>query len=156
MRGKQAPKRKIYPDAIYSSTLVSKLVNYLMLDGKKTVSEKLVYDAMEELAASTKAPALESLEKAIENIKPKVEIRSRRVGGANLQVPTPVSGERQVSLALRWLVDTTRSHRGSKPSSKALATELLAAFKGEGDAVRKREDTQRMAESNRAFAQFAA
>lgn len=155
MRGKKAPVRKIEEDARYNSQLVSKLINYMMLDGKKTVSRSIVYSALEELANQTKLGAVEALEKSIDNIKPKIEIRARRVGGANLQVPVPVSSNRQVSLAFRWLVDATRNHRGSKQTWQVLAQELFAAYNNEGDAIRKKEDVQRMAESNRAFAQFA-
>ncbi|MBL8014579.1 MAG: 30S ribosomal protein S7 [Candidatus Doudnabacteria bacterium] len=155
MRGKKANNRKLAPDHKYSSELVSKLINYVMYDGKKNAAREIVYKAMSDLEAKTKSTAMEALEKALENVKPRVEIRSKRVGGANLQVPVPVSPERQVSLALRWIIDAMRKSRGSKESWQALSTQLHAAFNNEGDAVRKREDVQRMAESNRAYAQLS-
>lgn len=155
MRGKQAPKRKIQLEERYQSEVASKLINYVMIGGKKALAKRIVYGAMEQLEQETKTPAVDALTKAIENIKPKVEIRARRVGGANYQVPTPVSTSRQLSLALRWLMAAARSHRGKLNADQVLARELIAAFKGEGDAVRKKDDVHRMAEANRAFAQYA-
>lgn len=155
MRGKKAPVRKIRPDELYNSETVSKLINYMMYDGKKQTARKIVYQALEELGTKTKATPVEALEKALENIKPKLEVRARRVGGANYQVPMPVAPARQVALSFRWIIDASRKSRGSKASWESLAGELIAAYKGEGEAIRKRDDMQRMAESNRAFAQFA-
>lgn len=155
MRGKKAVIRKISPDRKYQSELVSKLINYIMYDGKKTVATDIVYKALEELEQKTKSPAIEALDKALSNVKPRVEIRSKRVGGANLQVPVPVTAERQVSLAFRWIIDAMRKSRGAKESWQTLSIQLQAAYNNEGDAVRKREDVQRMAESNRAYAQLS-
>lgn len=155
MRGKQAPKHKIVPDEIYNSELVTKLINYVMLDGKRNVARSIVYKALEDLSEKTKLPAAEALEKALGNVKPKLEIRSRRVGGANYQVPMPVNTNRQNSLALRWTIQAMRKARGKRQSWEALSSELYAAFKGEGEAVRKREDVHRMADANKAFSQFA-
>ncbi len=155
MRGKQAPKRKIYADQIYGSLLVSKLINYVMIDGKKEVAQKVVYKAMEDAGEKAKGNALEVLEKAIENVKPKVEVRSKRVGGSNFQVPVPVKPERQQSLAIRWIVSAARSSRGSGDSWQALSREIVNSFKKEGTAFKKKEEVQRMAEANKAFSQFA-
>lgn len=155
MRGKQAPKRVIKPDEIYGSRTLSKLINYIMLDGKKAVARKNVYDAMEILGNETKATPIEALEKALENVKPRVEVRSRRVGGSNYQVPVPVPEDRQTALAFRWIIEAARNGRGSNPFHVSLAKELKDAFKGEGSAVRKRDDVKKMADANKAFAQFA-
>jgi small subunit ribosomal protein S7 len=153
MRGKPAPKRNILPDELHGSYTVSKLINRVMLDGKKATARTLVYKALEELSEKTKENPADALEKALANIKPRIEIRSRRVGGSNLQVPTPVRPERQLTLALRWLVDAARNARKAEEFSKVLARELINAFNNEGTSVRKKEDVQRMAEANRAFAQ---
>lgn len=155
MRGKQAPKRKINADQIYGSTLVTKLINYVMVDGKKEVAQKVVYKAMEDAAEKAKGNAIEVLEKAIENIKPKVEVRSKRVGGSNFQVPVPVKPERQQSLAIRWMVGAARDARGSGQSWQSLSREIVNSFKKEGTAFKKKEEVQRMAEANKAFSQFA-
>lgn len=155
MRGKQARKREIKPDGVYGSVLITKFVNYLMLDGKKTAAEKIMYQALESLAEKTKMRPLEALDIAINNVKPKIEVRSRRVGGANYQVPVPVSEERQLALALRWIVAACRDSRGSKTTAERLAEELLAATKREGTAYKKREDTVKMAEANKAFSHLS-
>lgn len=155
MRGKQATKRTIAPDAVYNNELVGKLINYVMVDGKKTLATKLVYATIEDLGTKSKINGIEALQKAVDNVKPKVEIRARRVGGANHQVPVPVGPERQVTLALRWILAAARKNRGSKQSWEALSKELLNSLNNEGDAFRKREDMQRTAEANRAYAQFS-
>lgn len=155
MRGKRAKKRQPVADPVYHSKLISKFINYLMQDGKKKTAESIVYAAMEKLAAETKLPAMEAVERAIGNVKPKIEVRSRRVGGANYQVPVPVSEERQLALALRWIIGACRSNRGGKPISDRLAAELIAAFRKEGDSYRKREDTHKMAEANKAFSHLS-
>jgi len=155
MRGKQAQKRKTKPDGKYNSVLVSKLINSVMLDGKKEVSRKVVYSAMDILAKETNLKALTALELAIDNIKPKVEVRSRRVGGANYQVPVPVSEDRQVTLAIRWIIKACRDSRGSNNFDQRLATELIGATKKEGTAYKKKEDTIKMAEANRAFSHLS-
>ncbi|MCA9386777.1 30S ribosomal protein S7 [Candidatus Dojkabacteria bacterium] len=155
MRGKQAPKRQLAADEIYNSQLVTKLINFIMQDGKKHVARKSVYSAMDELATKTKAKPLEALETAIENVKPKIEVRSRRVGGSNYQVPVPVPEGRQTALALRWIIEAARKNRGGAEFYKSLARELADAFNKEGNAIRKKEDVKKMADANKAFAQFA-
>ncbi|MCA9379317.1 30S ribosomal protein S7 [Candidatus Dojkabacteria bacterium] len=155
MRGKQITPRKILPDEKYNSEIVTKLINYAMQDGKKATARTAVYNALEDLSAKTKSDPVEALEKAIDNVRPAKEIRARRVGGANYQIPVPVAERRQLYLALSWLIDASRKHRGGKPFWQSLSGELFAAYNNDGDAIRKKEDMQRMAESNRAFAQFA-
>ena len=126
------------------------------MDGKKNIARVNIYSALDFLKSNTKEESVvEALEKALENVRPKVEVRSRRVGGSNYQVPTPVGDERQNSLAMRWIIDAARSARGSRTFGKSLGSELLNAYKGEGNAVRKKEDIKKMADANRAFAQFA-
>ena len=143
------------PDARYQSKLVSKFINCLMWDGKKTVAQKVFYDAMDTVTKQMKdVPPLELFETAINNIKPYVEVRSRRVGGANYQVPMQVNKHRQQSLAFRWLINACRDE-GGRSMSQRLANELMAAYKKEGKAMNTREQTHRMAEANKAFAHFA-
>ncbi len=154
MRGKQATKRRIAPDPKFGNILVSKLINYVMLDGKKTVAERVVYDAFNLISEKTKLDALEVFETAMKNITPAVEVKSRRVGGANYQIPVPVRGDRRNTLALRWLLAAARSKKG-RPMAERLANEIISASKNEGDAIKKREDVQKMADANRAFAHFA-
>jgi len=154
MRGKQAPKRILLPDHKYGNVLITKLINYVMLDGKKTTAERVVYEALEIAAKKSKKDAMDVFDEALKNIMPSVEVRSRRVGGANYQIPMPVRAERRVALAYRWILEAARSKKG-KPMAQKLATELLAAAEGEGDAMKKKLDVQRMAEANKAFAHFA-
>ncbi len=154
MRGKSAPKRNIAPDAKYGSILVGKLVNYVMKDGKKSIARGIVYDAFEIMAEETKRDALEIFDEAIKNVTPSVEVKSKRVGGANYQVPMPVRGDRRYALAFRWILIAARGKKG-RPMCEKLATELISASKSEGDAVKKKLDVQRMAEANRAFAHLA-
>lgn len=154
MRGKKASKRQILPDPKFSNILVAKLVNYVMLDGKKTVAERVVYDAFDLISEKTKQDPIVVFDAALKNVTPSVEVKSRRVGGANYQIPVPVRGERRHALAFRWLLAAARSKKG-KPMAVRLADELIAASNSEGDAIKKREDVQRMAEANRAFAHFA-
>lgn len=154
MRGKQAKKRSAKPDYLYNSQLVSKLINYVMQDGKKIIAQRNVYDAMKIAGETLKADPLETLEKAIDTIKPRTEVKSRRVGGANYQVPTPVEGSRQTTLAFRWLIKASREARGSMSFSQSLAAQIVAAIKKEGAAYKKREDVEKMAEANKAFAHF--
>ena len=154
MRGhKRAPVRKLKPDPKYKSELVTKLINYVMKDGKKVKSMNLVYKAFDIIAKETKENPLDVFKKAVNNITPIVEVKSRRVGGANYQVPVPVNSRRGSTLALRWLVQVCRE-RGGKTFDKILAEELILASKGEGAAVKKRENVEKMAEANKAFAQF--
>jgi small subunit ribosomal protein S7 len=143
------------PDPRYNSKLVSKFINCLMWQGKKTVAQRVVYNAMDQVSKKVKdVPVLELFENAINNIKPYVEVRSRRVGGANYQVPMQVNKRRQQSLAFRWLLEACRG-AGGRPMADRLADELMAAYKKEGKAMATRENTHRMADANKAFAHFA-
>jgi small subunit ribosomal protein S7 len=143
------------PDARFNSKLVSKFINSLMWAGKKTVAQKIFYTAMEQCQKKMKdVPPLELFETAINNVKPYVEVRSKRVGGANYQVPMQVNKRRQQSLAFRWIIEACRDG-GGRPMSDRLADELMAAFKKEGKAITTRENTHRMADANKAFAHFA-
>lgn len=155
MRGKQAKIREIKPDAKYNSQLVTKFINNIMKDGKKATATNVLYGAMDYLAEQTKKGALESFEQAIENIKPKVEVRSRRVGGANYQVPVPVSERRQEALSLRWIIGAARGSRKDTGSDVTFGKVLLDAYNKEGAAYKKRDDTHKMAEANKAFAHFS-
>jgi len=146
-------KREVKPDMKYNSVLVSKMINKVMWNGKKSIAMKIVYGALEKLAEKTKVDPLEALKKAIDNVKPEVELKSRRIGGATYQIPVEVNPERQVSLALRWIINFARLRKG-KPMSDKLAEELFDAYNGTGAAVKKRDDTHKMAEANRAFAHF--
>jgi small subunit ribosomal protein S7 len=147
------PKREVLPDPRYKSKLVAKFINGVMRDGKKSVAEKIVYQAMEELAKNTSEEPLKAFEKAIENVKPEVEVKPRRVGGATYQVPVEVSPHRQLILAIRWLISAARS-RGEKGMVKRLSAELSDAFYNRGIAIKKKEDTHRLAEANKAFAHY--
>lgn len=154
MRGKRAPKRKILPDPKYKSVHVAKFVNYIMRRGKKTVAHGVVYGAFEMLREKTKQDPLEIFDQAIKNVSPVLEVKSRRVGGANYQIPIPVRGERKTALAYHWIIGAAR-HKKGKPMAEKLANELLDAYNNQGDAVKKKMDVHRMAEANRAFAHFA-
>lgn len=153
MRGKKAPTRKIEPDAKYGSQTVTRMINYAMLHGKRSKAEKYVYGSLKDAADAVKKQPLELLEGVMLNVKPVLEVRSRRVGGANYQVPVPVTDDRQEALALRWIVSVTRNKKG-KDFQSLLTNELVSAYKGEGDAVKKKQETERMAEANKAFAHF--
>lgn len=142
------------PDRVYGSTKVTKFINYVMDGGKKTIAERIVYGAFDKVKAETKKEPLEVFEEALKNVSPNIEVRSRRVGGANYQVPVEVRAERRLSLALRWILESARAKKG-RPMEDRLADELLAAYKNEGEAVKKRENVHRMAEANKAFAHFA-
>jgi len=143
------------PDPRYNSKLVSKFINSIMWAGKKTVAQRIFYDAMEQVTKKVKdVPPLELFETAINNVKPYVEVRSKRVGGANYQVPMQVNKRRQQSLAFRWIINACRE-AGGRPMADRLADELMAAFKKEGKAMTTREQTHRMADANKAFAHFA-
>jgi len=146
-------KRKVQPDPFYNSTLVSKFVNLALKRGKKTTAERIVYGAMEIVKQKTKEDALKALEKAIENVRPLLETKSRRVGGATYQVPVEVSPERSQSVAVRWLLSYARE-RGGKSMQEKLAAEIIDAMNNRGGAIKKREDTHKMAEANRAFAHY--
>ena len=147
------PKREILPDPIYNSVLVTKLVNSIMLDGKKGVAQKIVYGAFEIVEQKTGKSGLEAFTTAMENIMPAVEVKTRRVGGANYQVPIEVRPERRTTLGLRWLTTYSRA-RSEKTMKERLAGELMDACNNTGAAVKKREDTHRMAEANKAFSHF--
>src|SRR5213596_1051730 len=150
-----ASEKMLKPDPRFNSKLVSKFINCLMWDGKKTVAQKCFYDAMEQIAKKMKeVPQLELFETAINNVKPYVEVRSKRVGGANYQVPMQVNKRRQQSLAFRWIIHACRE-AGGRPMSDRLADELIAAYKKEGKAMSTRDNTHRMADANKAFAHFA-
>jgi len=153
MRKRRAEKRYIKPDPKYNDLLVAKFINYIMWDGKKTTARKLVYNSFDILEERTKKPAIEIFKKALSNVQPYVEVRSRRVGGATYQVPMEVRTERRVALAFRWLRNYSRD-RKDKTMELKLAAELLAASNGEGSSVKKKDDVHRMAEANKAFAHF--
>ena len=147
------PKREVLPDPIYGSVVVAKLINSIMLDGKKGVAQSIVYDAFKTIEKQTGENPLEVFEKAMNNIMPVVEVRARRVGGANYQVPVEVRTERKQTLGLRWLTKYVRA-RGEKTMSERLAKELMDAANSTGASVKKKEDTHKMAEANRAFAHY--
>ncbi len=153
MRKKRAEKRYIKPDPKFSDILVAKFINSLMYDGKKTKAREVVYSAIDIIEEKTKKSGLETFKKALSNTQPLIEVRSRRVGGATYQVPTEVRPERRIALAMRWIRNYARS-RNDKSMALKLASELIAASNGEGSAVKKKEDTHRMAEANKAFAHF--
>ncbi|MBI2482781.1 30S ribosomal protein S7 [Candidatus Uhrbacteria bacterium] len=154
MRGKPAIRRDILPDPKYGSVVIAKFTNYVMHDGKKSVAQGIVYGAFDRIKEQSQRDPLEVFAGAMKNVAPAMEVKSKRVGGANYQVPFPVRGERRQALAFRWLLEAARGRKG-KPMGERLAEELLAASNNEGAAVKKRMDVQRMAESNRAFAHFA-
>ena len=152
-RGKQIKKREILPDPLYNNKTVAKFINQVMKKGKKTIARKIVYGAFEIIKGKGKEP-LEVFEEALSNAKPMLEVRARRIGGAVYQVPVEVKGERGETLAMRWIIRGANSKKG-KPMKEKLAEELMAAAKNEGWAVKKKEDTHKMARANRAFAHFA-
>lgn len=156
MRSKKAPQRPFEADLVYQNRLVAKLINRCMKDGKKSVAAKEVYAAIDKIGEKTKQDPLETFREAIENIKPQIEVRSRRIGGAAYQVPTPVKGDRKETLAVRWLVNAARARSNSSfhTFSEKLTAEILDALKNEGNAIKKKNDTHKMAESNKAFAHF--
>jgi len=147
------PKRDVMPDPVYNSKLVTRFINKVMLDGKKSLAENIVYDAFEIIRAKTGKDPLEVFETAVKNVMPVLEVRARRVGGANYQVPVEVRPERRLSLAIRWLVNYARL-RGEKTMKERLAAELLDAANNTGAAIKKKEDTHKMAEANKAFAHY--
>ena len=150
-----ASSKQLTPDPRFNSKLVAKFINCLMWDGKKSTAQGVFYDAMEIVAKKLKdVPPLEVFEKAIDNVKPLIEVRSKRVGGANYQVPMQVNRKRQLSLSIRWVLEAVRSGKGSQTCER-LAGEVMNAYKGEGTAMQTRENVHRMAEANKAFAHFA-
>ena len=152
-RRREIPKRKILPDAKYRDRLVAKFTNILMFDGKRSVAEGIVYGAFDIIAERYKADALETFRKALDTVKPRVEVKSRRVGGATYQVPVEVRQDRRTALAMRWLAGYARD-RGEKTMVERLAAEMMDAAQGRGGAVKKREDVHRMADANRAFSHY--
>lgn len=155
MRRKRKDKKQIISDPVYDSVLVAKFINHLMKDGKKSVAQKIFYDALEIISKKNKKEeALDIFDLAIKNASPRVEVKSKRVGGARYQVPREVKGERKTTLAIRWVLQGAKSKQG-RPMSQRLAEEIMDAAKGEGLAVRKKEETHKVAEANKAFAHFA-
>jgi len=153
MRRRRAEKRPIDPDPRYGDTMVAKFINVIMRDGKKSIARRIVYEAFEIIQQRTKQDPLEVFRKAISNVAPVVEVRSRRIGGANYQIPMEVREDRRIALAMRWIKQYARERRDKSIALK-LAAELIAAANGEGGAVRKRDEVHRMAEANRAFAHY--
>ena len=147
------PKRKVLPDPLYQSPLVTKFINCMMLKGKKSVTERTFYGAMESIRERTDDDPLKVFRRAVDNVKPALEVKSRRVGGSNYQVPVEVRPQRRMALALRWLIGYARA-RPEKSMNEKLANEILDAANGRGSAFKKKEDTHRMAEANKAFAHF--
>ena len=153
MRRRRPERRQILPDPVYNNISVAKFVNYVMERGKKGVAEKIFYGAMDQIKQKTKTEGLVIFEKAIENASPSVEVKSRRIGGATYQVPIEVPKGRRFYLAAQWLISAA-SNRSGKPMAEKLATELISAANGDGGAIKKKDDTHRMAEANKAFAHF--
>jgi small subunit ribosomal protein S7 len=153
MRRKRAETRSTTPDPRYNSVVVAKFVNNLMERGKKSLATRIVYEAMDTMAERTKRPAMEVFEDALKNATPLVEVKPRRVGGATYQIPVEISANRRMALAMRWLIDSARKRSGRDMAAR-LAGELMDAARNEGNTVKKREDTHRMAEANQAFAHF--
>ncbi|MBI4226953.1 MAG: 30S ribosomal protein S7 [Candidatus Omnitrophica bacterium] len=154
MRRRQAERRELVPDPKYRSKLVARFINMLMRRGKRSIAERIVYGAFDRLKTQTQAEdAVQAFQKAVDNARPFLEVKSRRVGGATYQVPVEIHGERGTALALRWIRDFARTKKG-RPMEERLAEELIAAFRGEGSAVKRKEETHRMAEANKAFSHY--
>lgn len=154
MRGSKNLKRKIAPDPVYNSTVIAKFINYIMQRGKKDVAQKIVYDSFGIIEKKTKQKGFDVFDKAIKNCSPQVEVKARRIGGANYQVPIEVRGERRFNLACRWIIEAAHKRKGM-PMKEKLAQELTDASNSLGEAFKKKEEVHRMAEANRAFAHFA-
>lgn len=152
-RRRRAVKREIQPDPRFNNLLLSKFINQMMKRGKRSIAERIVYDSFQLIEKNTGQPGFDVFQKAMNNVRPTLEVRPRRVGGATYQVPMEVRPERRNSLAIRWVIDFAKARTG-KPMSEKLAEELIAASKNEGAAIKKKEDTHKMAEANRAFAHF--
>ena len=152
-RKRKAPKKIPVVDPKYKSVIIPKLINSIMLDGKKTIAEKIVYDAIDKIKLKSKDEPISVFNEAINNVRPTVEVRSRRVGGATYQVPVEVKAKRSQALALRWIIDASRKRKDKKMSDK-LFNEIFDAYQKRGSAIKKKEDTHKMAESNKAFAHF--
>jgi len=153
MRRRKAPVREIMPDPIYGSKVLTKFINKIMLDGKKSTAEKIIYNAMDIISSRGEKTGIDTFGEAIENVKPIIEVKSRRVGGATYQVPVEVRPVRQQSLAIRWLVDAARK-RNERTMAERLANEFMDAASDKGNAFKKKEDTYKMAEANKAFAHY--
>jgi small subunit ribosomal protein S7 len=153
MRGKRAPKRLVAPDPIYNSRVIAKFINRVMIGGKKTVAESIVYGALDQIKENGEANPLEVFESAMRNVSPRQEVKSRRVGGSSYQVPVEVRGDRKEALAQRWIIQFAKARPGHSMKDR-LAAELLDASKNTGGAVKRREDMQKMADANRAFSHF--
>lgn len=153
-RRRRAERRQVLPDPKYNSELVARVINYVMRSGKKTTAERIIYGAMAEIEEKSSQDPLGILIKAIDNIKPRVEVKSRRVGGATYQVPVEINPRRQLALALRWLIQYSSARRGMA-MERAIAVELEDAFNNQGACIKKREDTHKMAQANKAFAHYA-
>ena len=154
MRGKSAPKRTIQGDVKYNDKDIAKFINYIMRRGKKTIAQNVVYGCFDIIKEKTKQDPRHVFNKALKQISPLLEVRGRRIGGANYQIPYQVRGTRRFNLASRWLIEAAKARKG-KPMAEKLAAEIMAAYNGEGAAVKKKQDVQRMAQANRAFAHFA-
>ena len=152
-RKKQAPKRIVYPDAKYQSLILTKFINFIMYDGKRSVAEKIIYTALDKIKEKTKEDPIKVFNDAIGKVRPNLEVRSRRVGGATYQVPVEVKSKRSQTLALRWILEASRKRKNRTMSDK-LFNELMDAYQKKGAAMKKREDTHKMAESNKAFAHY--
>ena len=152
-RDRKAPKRALAPDAVYHSTVVEKFICRMMLDGKKSIATKILYTAMNTLSEKTGEAPLDVFTKAVDNVKPMVEVKSRRVGGATYQVPVEIREDRREALAMRWIISAARKRNGKSMSDK-LADELLDAYNSTGSAYKKKEDTHKMADANKAFSHF--
>ncbi|MBL7779261.1 MAG: 30S ribosomal protein S7 [Chitinophagales bacterium] len=153
MRKKKAPKRYVQPDPKFNDVLVTQFVNRIMWEGKKSVAYSIFYGALDLVHDRTKEDALETWRKAIANVSPSVEVKSKRIGGANFQIPVEVRSDRKQAMAMKWIIQYSRDRNGKSMADK-LAAEIIAAAKGEGAAFKKKEDTHRMAEANKAFAHF--
>ncbi|MDP2684089.1 MAG: 30S ribosomal protein S7 [bacterium] len=153
MRGKQSPKRKIEPDPKFDNEVIAKIINLIMMRGQKTTSQSIVYGALELIKEKTKSDPIKVFELAMKNVSPVLEVKSRRIGGANYQVPIEVKGDRKAALAMRWIINAARAKKGKSMKIK-LSQELIDASQKQGEAMKKREDVHRMAEANRAFAHF--
>jgi small subunit ribosomal protein S7 len=153
MRRRQAPKRYVLPDPVYNSMVVTKFINGLMRRGKRSIAEKIFYTSMDIIEKKTGNKGHDVFKKALDNVKPVLEVRSRRVGGATYQVPVEIRSERRQALAIRWIIGFTKA-RSEKTMAERLAAELTAAFNNDGSSIKKKEDTHRMAEANKAFAHF--
>jgi len=154
MRGKRAPKRDLIPDFKFKSHDVAKFINYIMRCGKKNTARQVIYDCFDQISDQTKKDPLEIFDRAIKNVGPSVEVRGRRIGGANYQIPFPVKTERRFNLACRWIIEAAKKRKG-RPMAEKLAAEFIDASNEQGDAYKKKVDAHRMAEANRAFAHFA-